>query len=53
MLLQGDIQQPFQHLGFLRAGDGLLPGNDEAGHAIDPQPMGAEVFGMHRLGLFN
>ena len=51
ILLKRHIQQPFQHLGLLGAGDGLLSCDDEAGHAIDPQPMRAEVFGMHRLSL--
>lgn len=51
ILLQRHIQQPFQHFGLLRAGNGLLPGNNETGHAIDAQPMRAEVFGMHRFSF--
>ena len=50
-MLKRHIQQPFQHLRLLRAGDGLLSCDDKAGHAIDPQPMCAEVFGMHRLSF--
>jgi hypothetical protein len=51
IMLKRHIQQPFQHLRLLRAGYGLLSCDDKAGHAIDPQPMRAEVFGMHRLSL--
>ena len=51
ILLKRHIQQPFQNLGFLGAGNGLLSRDDEAGHAIDAKPMRAEVFGMHRLSL--
>jgi len=51
ILLKRDIQQPFQNLGFLGAGNGLLSRDDEAGHAINPKPMRTEVFGMHRLSL--
>jgi hypothetical protein len=51
VLLQRHIQQPFQNFGLLRAGKGLLPCDNDAGHAIDPETMGAKVFGMHRLSL--
>ena len=51
ILLQRHIEQPFQNFGLLRAGNGLLPCDNEAGHAIDPETMGAKVFGMHRLSL--
>jgi hypothetical protein len=50
-LLQSHIQQSFQHLRLLRAGDGLLPGHDETGHAVNAQAMRPQIFGMYRIDL--
>ena len=44
---RGDIQQTFDHLGFLGAGDGMHAINNEAGHAVDAQPVGPKVVGVN------
>ena len=46
-----DIQQSLDHLRFLRAGDGMAAGDDEAWHAVDAQPVRPEVVGVHGVHL--
>jgi hypothetical protein len=46
-----DVQQAFQYLRLLRAGDGVAAADQEAGHAVDAQPMRPQVLGVYHLAI--
>ncbi len=48
----GEIDQPLQDFGLLRAGDGVLAIDEKARHAVDAQPVGMQIFGMDGLSGF-
>jgi hypothetical protein len=43
------VEQPLDHFRLLRPGDRMAPGNDEAGHAVDAQPVRPQAVGMNRI----
>jgi hypothetical protein len=46
----GQVDQPFEHLGFLSTGDGVLAVDQKAGNPVDAQPVGVQVFGVDEFG---
>ena len=47
------IDQPFEHLGFLGAGNGVLAVDQETGNAVYPEAMRVQIFGMHKIRAFH
>ena len=47
----GDIEQPFDHLRLLSACNGVAAADDEAGDAVDPEAVRAQVLAVHRIHL--
>src|SRR5947208_1183065 len=42
----GEVEQALDHVRLLGPGDRMPSGHDEAGHAVDAEPVGAEIVGV-------
>ncbi len=48
---RGNVEQPLDHLGFLRPGYRMRALDNETRHAIDSEPMGSQIVGVNGFGL--